>query len=112
MEKSSLSIFYDYLANKENLLKNSPLKRSLYRYRLLLQNKPRLYLLLKILFGLVFFAIPLSMLLILVTKTFNTEFLIKNFVIGILTVLISLCILIIYCFFFLTWRLYTIIKSK
>ena len=114
MEKSYLLSNFDYITSKEYLIKNIPIKRSLYRFRKYFEKNPIIYQILKGLFGTIFFALPLIFMFSLFTKNFIFDYILHFKLIGILPLpqLISFLFLIGYCLFFIVWRAYNTIKSK
>ena len=110
MDKNSISSSFDYYISKENLLKHNQLKRCLYNSRKYFQRKASNYLVLKQFFGLIFFVLPLILMVCLYNKGItNIE---SNIVIGTIPVIVSSGFLLLYSTFLLAWRVVSAIKNK
>lgn len=111
MEKCNFSFHYDYLLSKQNLLKYQPFKLSLYRYKKYFENKPIIYILLKGLFGFIFFAIPFGLLILYTENCLISGKSYENFLLF-LPIIISCSLLIIFSIFFLVIRIFYSIKFR
>ena len=112
MEKSGFSCTYDYLSNKERLLKTLPLKRWLYNSRKQFQKKPFLYICFKSLIGIIFFFVPATFLILLFNKNYYSDYDTCAILMCLLPGIVSCSLLIVFSFLLLTWRIISSFKVQ